>query len=248
MATLPRTDRNVFDLSAFRGEGGAAPGFGTVPILDTSELRWFAPGPLPPGVIAWFTCDGTIGTIEERTDVYQFHRLHDIGVKRRARDILEVKVRRSIGDDLSVAVGLTAPFEEWRKWSPFKGDPMTPSPDVPWIDVHKEVITRTFLLPHHEVVGPASHVGDSLSGCDVEIAAVNVGGLESWTLAFEAFGPKSNRRRSVASSWTNLVAESGGYEQLGSHFQLAAGYPEWLAAAGSTKEANPAASVDRLTG
>jgi hypothetical protein len=248
MATLPRTDHNVLDLSAIRGEGGGAHSFGSVPILDTSELRWFASGPLPLGVIAWFTCDGTLGTIEERTDVYQLHRLHDIGVKRRARDILEVKVRRSIGDDLAVTAGLAAPFEEWRKWSPFEGDPMTPSPDIPWIDVRKAVITRTFLLPDHEVVGPAPHVDDSLSGCDVEIAAVNVGGLESWTFGFEAFGPKSNRRRTVASSWDKLVAESGGYEHLGSHFQQAAGYPEWLAASSSTLQANSAADADRLTG
>ena len=248
MTTLPRDDRNVMDLSVFRGEGGGAPGFGTVPILDTSELRWFATGPLPSGVIAWFTCDGTIGTFEERTDVYQLHRLHDIGVKRRARNILEVKVRRSIGSDLAVAPGLAAPFEEWRKWSPFEGDPMAPSPDIPWIDVHKAVITRTFMLSDREVVGPAAHADDSLSGCDVEIAAVNVGGVESWTFAFEAFGPKSDRRQIVTSSWDMLIAESGDFDDLGFRFEQAAGYPEWLAAEGSTMEANSAASVDRLTG
>lgn len=248
MTTLPHAQHNVLDLSLFRGDGDDAQGYGTVPILDTSEVRWFSEGTLPLPVAAWFTCDGTIGTIEERTDLYQLHRLHDIGVKRRNRDVLEVKVRRSIGDDLTITNGLAAPFEEWRKWSPFKGDPMTPSPDVPWIEVHKTIITRTFMLSDHEVIGPADHVDDSLSGCDVEIVAVNVGGVDSWTLAFEAFGPKSDRRRTVAFSWDMLIAESGEFDHLGSRFDLAAGYPEWLATIGSKLEAESPASVDQLTG
>lgn len=248
MTTLPQAHHKVLDLSAFRGEGSGAQGYGTVPILDTSEVRWFASEPLPSEVIAWFTCDGTIGTIEERTDVYQLHRLHDIGVKRRAREILEVKVRRSIGGDLMIAADLAAPFEEWRKWSPFQGDPMTPSPDVPWIEVHKTVITRTFMLSDHEVVGPAEHVDDSLSGCDVEIAAVNVTGSDYWTFAFEAFGPKSDRRRTVGFSWDMLLAESGELDHLGSRFDIAAGYPEWLATIGRGIAAESPASADRLTG
>jgi hypothetical protein len=246
MAKLPHTPRNVIDFAALRGHG--AQGYGTVPVLDTSEIRWFAAGTLPFPVIAWFTCDGTIGTIEERTDVYQVHRLHDIGVKRRNRDVLEVKVRRSIGDDLMIAPHLAAPFEDWRKWSPFRGDPMTPSPDVPWIEVHKTIITRTFMLSDREVIGPAQHVDDSLSRCDVEIAAVRIGGLDSWSFALEAFGPKSDRRRTVGSSWDMLIAESGDLDDFGTRFDLAAGYPEWLATIGVRLDAESPAPVDQLTG
>lgn len=248
MAQLPHAPHNVLDLSVFRGDGYEAQGYGTVPVLDTSEVRWFARGLPPLPVAAWFTCDGTIGTIEERTDLYQLHRLHDIGVKERGRDILEIKVRRSIGDDLAIAPDLAAPFEEWRKWSPFKGDPMTPSPDVPWIEVHKTIITRTFMLSDHEVVGPAEHLDDSLSGCDVEVVAVNVGGVDSWTFAFEAFGPKCDRRRTVAFAWDMIVAESGEFDGLGSLFDLAAGYPEWLAGIGARIGAESPASVEELTG
>lgn len=248
MATLPQAHHNVLDLSVFRGEGDEAQAYGTVPILDTSEARWFASDPLPSEVIAWFTRDGSVGTVEERCDVYQLHRLYDIGVKRRDRSILEVKVRRSIGDDLTISADLAAPFEEWRKWSPFQGDPMTPSPDIPWIEVNKTIITRTFMLSDHEVVGPAEHVDDSLSGCDVEIAAVNVAGIDSWTLAFEAFGPKSDRRRTVGFSWAMLLAESGELDDLGTCFDLAAGYPEWLASIGSRLQAEMPASDEQLTG
>lgn len=125
---------------------------------------------------------------------------------------------------------------------------MTPSPDIPWIEVNKTIITRTFMLSDHEVVGPAEHVDDSLSGCDVEIAAVNVAGIDSWTLAFEAFGPKSDRRRTVGFSWAMLLAESGELDDLGTCFDLAAGYPEWLASIGSRLQAEMPASDEQLTG
>jgi hypothetical protein len=247
MTRLPHAQDNVLDLSVFRRESTASQRYGTVPVLDTSELRWFAPGQLPAAVVAWFTSDGTLGTVENRCDVYQLHRLHDIGVKLRDRSLLEVKVRRSIGDDLAVADGLEAAFEEWRKWSPFEGDPMAPSPDVPWIEVNKTIITRTFMLSDSEVIGPATHEDDTLPGCDVEIAAVSVGGVESWTFGFEAFGPKADRRRAVASSWEMLTAESGTLDSLASRFDHPAGYPEWLAAGAGRQEDSPP-SANSLTG
>ena len=114
--------------------------------------------------------------------------------------------------------------------------------------IHKTIITRTFMLSDHEVIGPAEHLDDSLSGCDVEVVAVNVGGIDSWSLAFEAFGPKSDRRRTVAFSWDMIVAESGEFDDLGSRFELAAGYPEWLATIVTRLGAESPASVDRLTG
>jgi len=148
----------IIDLEAFRGEGTADRG-PSVTVLDTSEVRWFAGGLPPRAVVDWFTCGGMVGTLEERCDTYQLHRLHDIGVKRRSRTSLEVKVRREIGDPLALAPGLAATFEEWRKWSPRLGDPMSPSSDTPWIDVEKAVLTRTFMLAHDEVVGPAAPCG-----------------------------------------------------------------------------------------
>lgn len=219
-----------------------------VAVLDTSEVRWFAHGSPAGEVVDWFTGPSRGGTLEERCDVYQMHHLQDIGVKRRSRNALEVKVRRSIGETLTLEPGLAAPFEEWRKWSPDDGDPMAPSPDVPWIDIHKVILTRTFMLDGVEVVGPALHVDDTLSGCDVEIVDVAVGDTRSWSLAFEAFGPKADRRRAVTSSWDALVAEAGRFENLGSYFDQPAGYPEWLVVIGSEIEAAPGGSAARLIG
>jgi hypothetical protein len=243
-----RAARTVIDLEAFRGEGTAAGRQPSVAVLDTSELRWFADG-LPPGaVVDWFTCGGKVGTLEERCDTYQLHRLLDIGVKRRSRITLEVKVRREIGDTVTLAPGLAAAFEEWRKWSPTVGDPMSPSADTPWIDVEKAVLTRTFMLADHEVVGPAPHVDDSLSGADVEIAAVTVAGVDAWSLAFETFGPKVHRSRVVRTAWAMLIDSSGVPEQLGSYFAFAGGYPEWLARIAADLDGRSAGWMTHRTG
>lgn len=125
---------------------------------------------------------------------------------------------------------------------------MAPSADVPWIDIEKTIRTRTFMLADGEVVGPAPHIDDSLSGCDVEIAVVTIGGIRSWSLAFEAFGPKSDRRRAVLMSWGMLVAESGPFDDLGSYFDQPAGYPEWLARIASAIEAAPGDSMEEQIG
>ena len=237
----------VIDLEAFRGEGTADRG-PSVAVLDTSEVRWFSGGSPPPAVVDWFTLSGMAGTLEERIDTYQLHRLHDIGVKRRSRTALEVKVRRDIGDPLTIAPGLSAPFEEWRKWSPRLGDPMSPSPDTPWIDLEKTVLTRTFMLGDEEIEGPASHDDDSLSGCDVEVAAVTVAGLDAWSFAFEAFGPKMSRRSAIAAAWTALVDASGVPEGLESHFTFVGGYPEWLARVATDLDCRSPKWLERLTG
>ncbi len=241
---LPR----AIDLEALRLEGRGEQRGVSIAVLDTSEVRWFALGSPAPEVVDWFAGRGRAGTLEDRCDVYQLHRLQDIGVKRRSRDTLEVKVRRAIGETLALQSGLAAPFEEWRKWSPDDSDPMAPSPDAPWIDIHKSVLTRTFMLDGGEVVGPAPHIDDSLSGCDVEVVAVTFAGVESWSLAFEAFGPKAGRRRAVMESWGVLINDSGAFANLGSYFEQPAGYPEWLALIASEIESAPDVSLDRLTG
>lgn len=243
-----RAAGTVIDLEVFRGEGTAAGRSPSVAVLDTSELRWFADGLPPRAVVDWFTCGGMVGTLEERCDTYQLHRLQDIGVKRRSRSSLEVKVRREIGDPLTLAPGLAAPFEEWRKWSPRIGDPMSPSSDTPWIEVEKAVLTRTFMSDDHEVVGPALHVDETLSGCDVEIAVVTVAGVEAWSFAFEAFGPKMHRSQVVRTAWAMLIDSSGVPEQLGSHFAFAGGYPEWLARIASDVENRSTGQQAHLTG
>ena len=175
----------------------------------------------------WFSNGGRAGTREQRRDVYQVNGLSGVGVKRRSGRSLEVKVRTAVGPKLTIAAGLAAPLEDWRKWTPSFTDSVWPQTGASWVVVDKKLLTRTFTMADDEVVGPASHAGAN-GGCDVELAAVTVDGIEAWTFAFEAFGPRRHRRAEVLSSWERLVADSGAFDGLGVCFERAAGYPGWL--------------------
>jgi len=91
-----------------RGSEGRDPA-----VLDTTESRWFADGPLPQGAEACFTRDGTLGVREERCDIYCLNGRGDIGVKLRARQTLELKIRRSVGERPTVGTDLTGQVEAW---------------------------------------------------------------------------------------------------------------------------------------
>jgi hypothetical protein len=218
----------VADLDVFRSESAAVDSEGAPAVLETSELRWFALGLPPRDVVSWFSADGTAGTTERRSDNYQVNGLDDVGVKRRFGWTVEVKVRESVGSTMVLGSGLEAPLEEWRKWVPVNGDPVWPAPDARWVKIHKAILTRTFMLADGEVVGPASQADQKHSGCDVEIAAVTIGGIEAWSLAFEAFGPREDHRAAILSSWRALDSQANAPEGLGIHVGRAAAYPEWL--------------------
>ena len=57
---------------------------------DTTEVRWFKLGSLPPDVRVWFT--SSIAVPEERCNTYLLVGREDVGVKRRFRETLEFKV------------------------------------------------------------------------------------------------------------------------------------------------------------
>jgi hypothetical protein len=216
------------DRHVIASESYAVPDEATPAVLDTSEVRWFALGRPPRDMVAAFSAGGASGTTEKRSDSYQLNGQHDFGLKRRFGWIVEAKRRQSVGSTMTLAPGLEAPLEEWRKWLPSDGDPVWPAPDARWINVNKAILTRTFMLDDGEVVGPASVPDEVLSGCDVEIAAVAVGGIEAWSFALEAFGPKDDRRSAISSSWGTLLDQSDLLENLGSYLDRPAGYPQWL--------------------
>ena len=68
-------------------------------VTDTGELRWFAPGPIPPEVLTWF--GGT--AVEERCDTYRLDGRDDMGLKLRSGKLLELKVRQSV-DTVTLAL------------------------------------------------------------------------------------------------------------------------------------------------
>ena len=194
-------------------------------VLDTTELRWFVAGPLPADIGGWFT--GSTGVREQRCDTYLLGGGVDIGVKRRFRETLELKVRLSLDGWLELAEGLAGPLEGWRKWSPAEGL-VEGGTDGPWVDVHKSIVKRRFSVDGPEIANTSDPL-QAGSGCDVEIAEATVGEVQAWTFAFAAFGPVATRRDALLASWHALVATTPCPEPFAPRTGRAMGYPDWLA-------------------
>ena len=192
-------------------------------VLDTTELRWFVPGVLPVDIGGWFI--GPTGVVEDRCDTYLLDGHRDVGVKRRFRETLELKVRQSLDGALDLGDGLAGPLEVWRRWSPAE-HLVEVGADGRWVDVRKSIVKRRFSLDGAEIAfSPDATATDP--GCDVEVAQVTVGTIKAWTFAFAAFGPEATRRDALTASWRGLVASSRFPDSLGPDGR-AMGYPEWL--------------------
>lgn len=195
-------------------------------VLDTTELRWFVNGRMPSTVMSWFIDSCTLGSYEERCDIYRMDGRHDVGVKLRSRKTPELKIRRSVGERVELPGGLEGPLEIWRKWSP-TGERSSNSGSEPWVDVHKKIVKRRFSADGDEIAVLGGPMPLSESGCDVEVAAVSVGGIEAWTLAFAAFGPTQSRRDSIVVCWHALCAGTP-LPVPRSLLGRSRGYSEWL--------------------
>ena len=194
-------------------------------VLDTIELRWFVPGPIPSDIDAWFS--GSTEVCEQRCDTYLLDGRDDVGIKRRSREMLEVKVRQSLDGWIQLGEGLAGQLEAWRKWSPVEGL-VDDGSDRRWVDVCKSIGKRRFAVDGTEIA-LSSDAQVAGAGCDVEIAEVTVGAMQGWTFAFEAFGPLATRRDALLASWQGLTAATPCPESFGPRSSRAMGYPEWLA-------------------
>ena len=194
-------------------------------VLDTTELRWFVPGPLPRDIGDWFA--GSTGVSEERCDTYSLDGRCDIGVKRRFRETLELKVRQSLEGWVELGGGLAGSLEAWRKWSPAEGL-VEDGSDGRWVDVCKSIVKRRFLIDGTEIAFSSNEQTPG-AGCDVEVAEVTVDNAQWWTFAFAAFGPSATRRDALGASWQQLVATTSCPELFGHRTGRSMGYPEWLA-------------------
>ena len=213
--------------------------------IETTELRWFGNGPLPPSVSSWWTNDGARGVVEERCDLYRTDGRVDIGVKLRSLSVLELKVRKSViptvppndGRDLlgELPRGVV---EVWRKWSP--ADQLVSAGSDPWVEVRKTIIKRRFTIADGEVA--LFDVAEAPMGafCDVEVVAIDDGSSAAWSFAFAAHGPRHGRRASIEAAWRALV--SGPAPSPRSLvFAVSCGYPEWL----QRRSGDPSMSIGR---
>jgi len=195
-------------------------------VVDTTELRWFVEGPLPSDLQSWFTSAGASGVVEQRCDVYRIDDRHDVGVKLRSRETLEVKIRRSRGPRLTLDNGPHGVLEVWRKWT--FGEQLTRRQEhQPSVEVAKSIVKRRFSTAGHEIALPGDAYATTEAVCDVEVARVVVGEIEAWTFAFAACGPASTHASSIVASWRSLCSSGQHPDEL-SVLRGSIGYSEWL--------------------
>jgi len=220
--TIAESDPVLVPVVQIREPAGPG-GPDVVSVVDTTELRWFFVGALPPDVREWFS--GSSGVTEERYDTYLLDGRGHIGVKRRFGKTLELKVRQSLDEPVELGDGLAGLTEAWRKWSPAE-DTVGDVPDGRWVDVHKSIVKRRFSVEGTEIEFSPNMTG---AGCDVEVADVTVGPVHRWTFALAAFGPPATRRDALLASWQALATATPYPDRFGSATSRAMGYPEWLA-------------------
>lgn len=194
----------------------------TLPPFDvvvTREVRWFAPGQVPRGVLEWFTASAVDIILEYRTDWYDAEfALDGVGMKRRGTATIDAKFPLLAIDDVDLAPGTMGRVEDWMKTS----TPIAASDrkrDRHHLRVVKDILTRRYV----DIVP-----GKPDAGCDAELASITVGHEPAWTLCFETFGPPELRLAAFDAGIGAFVADSPIPEWLELSAADSCGYPAWI--------------------
>jgi hypothetical protein len=101
---------------------GSAPSPRAAP-FDTTEVRWFADGEMPFSLAQAFSDSADAVNVEVRCDVYRVGGSLDVGVKRRDRELVEIKKRLASAGTVRLGDAVPGRIEEWRKTTPLNGPP-----------------------------------------------------------------------------------------------------------------------------
>ena len=192
--------------------------------FDSTEIRWFFEGAMPPRVLERFSSDAASPAAERRGDEYLVSSDEGLGVKLREGHV-ELKVRRPSRHRIEVGEA-DGWLEQWTKWS-------LASPDVPgdgaslsgpWVRVEKARRQARFAWDAGSV--RVVQAGRVPRGGAVELTDLELGGVAHWSFAVEAFehGEEAGRMvRTAARRWLERLA-------LTASVVRSMGYPAWLLA------------------
>jgi hypothetical protein len=200
------------------------------------ELRWFQRGSVPEALRRWFTdvLDGgdELFRTEVRTDHYiAISGCEQIGIKFRSGKDLEIKVRQRLISETSIRAIAIGYRERWVKLSADSApaEELGGSVDDPVIlSVSKHRMLRKY---QRSTMGIQA-VSDSLSvpaGATVEITSIEIGGVNWWTLGFEAFDTTAPTDEALGATFDVIVQHvMRQYDGPRLRKQESYGYPRWL--------------------
>ncbi|MEO0558505.1 MAG: hypothetical protein AAF170_10010 [Bacteroidota bacterium] len=178
-------------------------------MIESLEVRWFLPGPIPRSVHDWFEALGETLADEARTDRYLIPTESDsLGLKVREGRI-EAKQRIETGELCQWGAAEASPGT-WRKWSLGLATDATLAPG--WADVAKRRRQRWVK-------------GDG-AACALELAEVVLEGKTWWSVCLEASGGEPVARQRVLWEAAGQWLDRPDAPALST--DAACGYPAWL--------------------
>lgn len=205
-----------------------------IPMLSSTELRWFYPGKLPEAISAWFRTE-YLGKVleppEKREDVYLAiaSDCDYMGIKLRQRR-LEIKWRKAELGVLIITKGVEGKLETWDKWTceDSKAENFQPQSVIHkshWIKVSKVRQQRKYQVLDRKLVQNVPLNAAVDQGCNLELTQLSIGGNDWWSIALEAFGVSTDNLHIVA----NKVFQHYNASPLQPKDSFA--YPRWLTTA-----------------
>ncbi len=207
-------------------------------VLHTSEVRWFAVGPLSSPPVSWFA--SSVMAAEVRRDRYLVNGAADVGMKHRNSGPLEVKSRCGSGGRLHLGDEKWGLIEDWRKVTAMGDVAAVECDGGVSLDVYKVILTRSYAW-ERDVMRPLFKPDLLEPGCDIELASVRVGDVSAWTFALGAWGGDGReRRRTLHEAWGVFIGETPLPDGFVASCRDDQGYPGWLAAIAAQQLASSA--------
>jgi hypothetical protein len=176
-------------------------------VFHSAEVRWFLreESGLANRLWNWFAEGKEIASRIQTDSYLLFPGCESIGVKLR-EGRFEIKAIRGASETVHYGPDITGRADTWVKWSHKQEGvdswikALGEEPEG-WIQVKKERWIRKFSLDTEKTEEAKPNEWPD-EGCNAELTAVQAGGSNWWTIAFEAFGTANTVRNNL-----HLVAE-----------------------------------------
>jgi len=202
---------------------------------QTVELRWFQSGRCPREIAAWFHRGPWVGEPERRTDEYLvLPGRDDLGVKRRAGNQLDLKLRTGTFPGITLGAGWDGQVEAWTKWSFPLGAATNGPGEGSWVPVEKLRWSRIYALTSDRTASSVAPGTLPSPGCAVELVEVAISSRRSWGFGFEAFG--DGDLGEVLTATCRAVEADTPLGQLSFVARDSHSYPSWLLVEGAAAD------------